>query len=320
MVIGWGNSNNMVVILVFLGLSLSLNIYLYVKRVHYDKKLAYIHLKLQQIIQDKTDEKLLLYTDHTQIQSVLSQINRLLDYNQMIATDYNRIERSMKKMLSNISHDIKTPLTVILGYTEMIANDESLDHKQINSLLKIVNLKAEEVIGLINKFFELAKLESGDKKIEISKININEICRKKILEYYDILSSKDFEVAILIPEEIYYALVNSIEIERILDNLISNAIKYGGDGKMLGLELKADKEHIYIVVSDKGKGINEIHRDHVFDRMYTMDDSRNNRYQGSGLGLTITKTLVEKMGGEILLESTPYHRTAFTVKLNRFIG
>ena len=158
------------------------------------------------------------------------------------------------------------------------------------------------------------------KTIEISKVNINELCRKKILEYYDILSSKDFKVFIVIPENIYYALANPVEMERVLDNLLSNAIKYGADGKMVGLEVKADKEHIYIVVSDQGKGIDEIHKEHVFDRMYTMDDSRNSRYQGSGLGLTITKTLVEKMGGEILLESTPYHRTSFTVKLNRFKG
>lgn len=289
-------------------------------RVSHYKQLKYTHLKLQQIIQEKNDEKLLLYTDNTQIQAVLTQINRLLDYNQMIETDYHRIERSMRKMLSNISHDIKTPLTVILGYTEMIANDKSLNRQQLNSLLKIVNLKAEEVIELINKFFELAKLESEDKMIEVSKINLNELCRKKILDYYDILSSEDFEVSILIPEDIYYALINEIEMERVLDNLISNAIKYGADGKMLGIELKADKKHVYIVVSDQGKGINEIYKEHVFDRMYTMDDSRNSLYQGSGLGLTITKTLVEKMGGQILLESTPYHRTAFTVKLDKFIG
>lgn len=310
----------MVWITIVLVLSISLNIYLYVKRTLHYKQLEYAHLKLQQIVQDKTDEKLLLYTDNTQIQSLLTQINRLVDYNQMIAADYNRIERSMRKMLSNISHDIKTPLTVILGYTEMIANDESLNRQQLNSLLKIVNSKAEEVIELINKFFELAKLESDDKMIDISKVNVNEICRKKVLDYYDILSSRDFEVSILIPEDNYYALANEMEMERVLDNLISNAIKYGADGKMLGLELKADKKHVYIVVSDKGKGINEIHKEHVFDRMYTMDDSRNNLYQGSGLGLTITKTLVEKMGGEILLESTPYERTAFTVKLNKFIG
>lgn len=310
----------MIWIIIVLGLSISLNIYLYVKRTSHYKQLEYTHLKLQQIVQEKTDEKLLLYTDHAQIQSLLTQINHLLDYNQMIAADYNRIERSMRKMLSNISHDIKTPLTVILGYTEMIANDESLNRQQLNSLLKIVNSKAEEVIELINKFFELAKLESDDKTIDISKVNVNEICRKKVLDYYDILASRDFEVSILIPEDNYYALANEIEMERVLDNIISNAIKYGADGKMLGLELKADKKHVYIVVSDQGKGINEIHKEHVFDRMYTMDDSRNSLYQGSGLGLTITKTLVEKMGGEILLESTPYKRTAFTVKLNRFLG
>ena len=75
---------------------------------------------------------------------------------------------------------------------------------------------------------------------------------------------------------------------------------------------------MYIEVFDKGKGINEIHKDRVFERMYTMDDSRNKFYQGSGLGLTITKRLVEQLGGQIFLESVPFKKTVFTVKLRRF--
>lgn len=307
----------MILIIIILGLSISLNLFMYWKRALYDKQLEYIQLELQQIIQQKTDEKLLIYTDNKQMQTLLIQINRLLEYNQMIASNHSRIERSMRKMLSNISHDIKTPLTVILGYIEIITNDEGLNRQQMNSLLKIVNGKAEEVIELINKFFELAKLESEDKTIEISKVNVNEVCQKKILDYYDILSSRDFEVSIIIPEETIYALGNEIELERILDNLISNAIKYGAEGKMVGIELAANQDNVYISIADKGKGIAELHREHVFDRMYTMDDSRNSLYQGSGLGLTITKTLVEKMGGKISLESMPYHRTTFTVQLNR---
>lgn len=308
----------MVFIVILLGLSVSLNIFIYRHHRIHCKQLEYTHLKLQQIIKGRTNEKLLIHTDDKRIKSLLIQINHLLDYNQVTVANYSKIERSMRKMLLNISHDIKTPLTVVLGYTEIIMSDEDLSRDKINDLLKIVNSKAVEVLVLINQFFELAKLESEENAVEISKVNISEICQKKILDYYEILTSKDFEVLIKIPENPYYAFGNEIAIERILNNLIANAIRYGGDGKMIGLELKVDKNYVYIEVFDKGKGINEIHKDRVFERMYTMDDSRNKFYQGSGLGLTITKRLVEQLGGQIFLESVPFKKTVFTVKLRRF--
>lgn len=282
------------------------------------RELKYTGTKLQQIITDRTDEKLLLYTDDADIKSLLIQINHLLEHSQMTVANYHRIERSMKTMLSNISHDIKTPLTIILGYSEMILNDENLSREKMRDLLQIVHLKTVEVLELLERFFELAKLESEDKTVEVSKVNISEICRNKILEYYTILTSKEFEVSIMIPDEEIYAWGNELELERILNNLISNAIKYGADGKMVGIEVRSDENKVYIEVMDKGKGISEIHKDHVFERMYTLEDSRNRLYQGSGLGLTITKRLVEKLGGEIFLESIPFQKTAFIVELKRF--
>ncbi len=165
--------------------------------------------------------------------------------------------------------------------------------------------KTIEVLDLINKFFDLAKLESGDKHIPLSKININEICRKKILDFYDTVSNKGFQVDINIPDKNIYVLGNEEAINRILDNLISNAVKYGEDGKFLGMHLREDEAYVYIEVIDKGKGIDEMYKEEVFERMYTLEDSRNKSYQGSGLGLTITKKLIETLGGEIHLNSSP---------------
>lgn len=308
----------MLFLVVLLGMSISVNIFLYRKHVKQRKELEYAATKLDQIIKDRSDEKLLLYTDDTHIKSLVIQINNLLDNTQMTVANHRRIERSMKKMLANISHDIKTPLTVILGYTEIIMNDENLSRDKMNSLLQVVNSKIVEVLELMKRFFELAKLESEDKTMEISKVNMSEICRKKILDYYEILTSKDYEVSINIPDDPLYAWGTELEMERVLDNLISNAIRYGADGKMIGIELRGDKNSVYIEVFDRGRGINEIHKDHVFERMYTMDDSRNKLHQGSGLGLTITKRLVEQQGGQISLASIPFKKTSFTVQLRRF--
>lgn len=308
----------MLPVVILLMVSISLNIAMFFKRLTQRKELEYIEKKLQSIVANSSDEKLLLYTNDNQIKSLLIQINLLLEESQKAAVNYHGLERSMRKMLSNISHDLKTPLTVILGYAENIMNDDDLEPDKMRASLRTVHLKTVEVLDLIKRFFELARLESGDNHAEIVKVDISEICRKIILEYYEILTRKDFEVAIEIPETPTFVRGNQISIERILNNLISNAIKYGSDGKMIGLKVRTSDDHVYIEIIDKGKGISEMDRDRVFERMYTLDDSRNKLSQGSGLGLTITKRLVEQLGGTISLDSEPFKKTVFTVALKRF--
>ncbi len=100
-------------------------------------------------------------------------------------------------------------------------------------------------------------------------------------------------------------------------NLISNVIRYGSDGKYLGIFLRVDKKSVYIDVVDKGQGIDKSFAESVFDRLFTMEDSRSRSIQGNGLGLTIAKNLTLQLGGEILLDSTPYVKTIFTVKLKK---
>ena len=276
---------------------------------HRSVNLKYIHEKLNSIIVNNTSEKLLVFTEDKELIPILIEINKLLDHNQKILADYSKAEITMKKMLSNISHDLKTPLTVVLGYIETIKLDSNISSEEMEPLLSKVENKTKEVLELINKFFDLAKLESGDTDILLTRINMNEVCRKNILAFYDILTNKGFEVIIDIPENNIYSLGNEEALDRIINNLISNVIKYGNEGMVLGLALRSDEEYVYVEVWDKGKGISETHKDKVFERMYTLEDSRNKLYQGSGLGLTITKRLVEKLNGEIILKSKPYEKT-----------
>lgn len=279
--------------------------------------LKYTYEKLDDIIDNCTNEKLLVFTDDKELISVLTRINKLLEYNQKVQADYSKTEIAMKKMLSNISHDLKTPLTVVLGYIETIKLDKDISKEERDTLLCKVEGKAREVLELINKFFDLAKLEAGDKDIPLTRVNIKELCLKTLLGFYDVLTSNGIEVHIDVPEESVFSMGNEEAIDRILNNLISNAIKYGAAGKSLGLSLKSDEDYVYIEIWDKGKGISERYKDRIFERMYTLEDSRNKQYQGSGLGLTITKRLVETLGGEIFLESKPYEKTAFNVKLKK---
>ncbi|AQY41028.1 HAMP domain-containing histidine kinase [Bacillus thuringiensis] len=291
----------------------------YKMRKNSSKNLRYTYEKLESIVNDKTGETLLVMTDDLELQKLLVAINQLLDAKQKTNADHAKVEISMRKMLSNISHDLKTPLTVILGYTEMLNKDKTISEEEQQILLEKVHTKTLEVMELIHKFFDLAKLESGDKAIEMTKVNMNEVCREKILSFYDLVTTKGFQVHIDIPERNIYALGNVEVLGRVLNNLISNAITYGDDGKTLGMTLRDDETSVYIDVWDKGKGIDESHIDKVFERMYTLEDSRNRSYQGSGLGLTITKRLVEAMDGEIHLSSKSYEKTIFTVVLKKML-
>ncbi|MCM1254066.1 MAG: sensor histidine kinase [Clostridium sp.] len=276
-------------------------------------KIKKINEKLSDIVENDTDEKIMIFTDNKILMDLTGQINRLLQNRQKIKSDFRKQEISSKKMLSNISHDIKTPLTVILGYLEMMR----LNHADDDTLQK-VEAKAKQVMELINQFFTLAKLEAGDMNIEIGKINVSELCRESILSFYDILQGKDFVVDISIPEKDIFAQGENDAVTRILSNLISNAVRYGSDGKYIGLTLRESGNHVYIDVIDKGKGIGKEFAQSIFERLYTMEDSRNRKIQGNGLGLTIAKNLAVQLGGDIFLDSEPNVKTVFTLELQKF--
>ena len=146
--------------------------------------------QLEEILDNDSDEKVMVFTNQKALMDLAAQINRLLEKHQKIRVDYQRSQLTSKKMLSNISHDIKTPMTVILGYLEIM----QISHADNAEMLTAVECKAQKVMKLINQFFTLAKLEAGDTNIELSKIKINECCRENVLEFYELLTQKEILV------------------------------------------------------------------------------------------------------------------------------
>ena len=286
----------------------------FIFKIEMQKKLNAIAQKLSDVLENDSDEKIMVFTSNKALMNLCGQINLLLLDRQKIKVDFKKQEIASKKMLANISHDIKTPLTVILGYLEILRL-----HNREDEMLQKVEAKAKQVIELINQFFSLVKLEAGDTSIEITKININELCRENILSFYELLLEKNFVVDISIPEQPYFVQGDKEAIDRILFNLISNAIRYGSDGKYMGLFIREMETYICIDIIDKGKGIEKEYVSNVFERLYTMEDSRNRNIQGNGLGLTIAKNLAIQLGGDVLLESEPNIRTSFSLKLKKYM-
>ena len=276
-------------------------------------QLLQISQGLARAVDSDSEEKVMVFTDSRAMQELCAQINRLLDRRQRMLADYRRSEISSKKMLSNISHDIKTPLTVILGYLEIIR----LNGGEQRELIDKVEARAKAVSDLVEQFFTLAKLEAGDMEIALSKTELCELCREVVLDFYEILSGKDYEVEVEIPEKTVYVQGNRDAIRRILNNLISNSLRYGSEGRYLGIFLHEDEKQVYIDVTDRGRGIEKDFAEHIFDRLFTMEDSRNRDTQGNGLGLTIARSLARQMGGDVTLASRPWQKTSFTVALKR---
>ncbi|MBM7578557.1 sensor histidine kinase [Jeotgalibacillus terrae] len=275
--------------------------------------LPYLSTKINDIIEKQSSERVLVTTNETALRDLLVSINSLLDYHQEYIADGTRMRTSMNRMLSNISHDLKTPLTVILGYIETIQHDQNYTLEEREKLLAKVNGKVMEVGHLISKFFDLAKLESNDWPIDMKTTDVSEVCRKAILGYYDTLTATGFEVSVDIPEEPILINADGDALTRVLENLLSNAIRYGKEGNILGLALRQAEGHIMIDIWDRGRGINEKDVNRIFERLYTLEDARSSSAEGSGLGLTIAKRLVERMNGSIAFTSVPFKKTVFTV-------
>lgn len=280
------------------------------------RDLSYINEKLPKIADPEhgpNRERLLVVTGEPKLRELLQNINLLLDRTAESSSDYARTEQAMRRMLSNVSHDLKTPLTVVMGYAEVLDRSPELTEEERRDMLGKVYRKTVEVHERINAFFDLSKLESDDYDLPLAPVDAAELCRQRILDYFDLLADRGIEVSIDLPRQPAWIYANTEAFDRILDNLLSNAVRYGADGGYLGLRLTASESRVEIEVVDRGPGIPASEQLRVFERMYTLDDSRNRGFQGSGLGLAIVKRLTQRLGGTVKLTSEPGIRTCFAL-------
>ena len=219
----------------------------------------------------------------------------------------------MAQDLTNISHDIRTPLTVLKGNSEMlsnITNDPSMP-ENVHAMAAKIDRKADDLISTINDYFTMSKIASGDLPIKLKKENVSRLCQDTILDYYDLLEQKQFEVDIQIPDTPIFAYTDNEALQRILKNLIDNAIRHGGDGKYLFLRLTTSNGNSIIEIEDHGNGMSPQQQKQIFARNYTT----TRKSSGSGLGLAISKRLAEQIGAELEVHSVQNEQTTFSIIL-----
>ena len=245
-------------------------------------------------------------------------INSLLEQHEASRIKVRELEISQKRVISNISHDLRTPLTSLLGYLEMLQKDATLTEEEKAEYLEIALSKGKSLHFFVQNFFVLAKLEANDTQYDFEKLDISNTIKEIMLSFYSDFLQNKIQPELDLPEKPVYVLANRTCIERILQNLISNALRYGKDGGIIGVSLREVPDRIWVDIWDNGKGIAEKDIKHIFERLYISEESRNNNMRGSGLGLSIAKKMIEKMNGEIFVSSVPNVKTIFSFCLRRY--
>lgn len=244
-----------------------------------------------------TNRKLTFTYPDKNFEKLLKQANGYLEKTQIDRIRYIKREEEIRKEIENISHDLRTPLTSIRGYLELI-NDKNTTEEEKQAYISIVERKAKGLQNLIEIFYDLSRLEANDYKMNIEIVEINKELRELLLAFYNDFEKKGINVEVNFDKNQAYVQVDKMGIERVFINLIQNSIKYSKTSFKIFSE-KIDRDIIFSFINDI-QYMDKEEAKLLFNRFYIGDTSRNN--QSSGLGLTVTKLLVETMGGQIEVE------------------
>ncbi|RUS43833.1 cell wall metabolism sensor histidine kinase WalK [Cohnella sp. AR92] len=230
-------------------------------------------------------------------------------------TDIQQFETRRKLLLSNLSHDLRTPLTTMLGYAEMIRTGNYKDQTELQARAKIILQRSRYMDKLLDQLLDISRSDADDLTLRPANHNLSELVRKLAVEYIMALDGDEVELDVDMPEEDIHLLIDASLMERALRNLLDNAIRYGKDGRYLGIQLTADDPFVNLIVKDRGRGIPVEHQARVFERFYRADSGRKG--EGLGIGLAIVKDIVQAHQGDVEMSSTPNVETAFRIKLPR---
>ena len=214
-----------------------------------------------------------------------------------------KLMNDKERMMADISHDLKTPITSIQGYAKALSDGIIVDEDK-DKYIKIIYEKSKKLTELINIFHEYSKLEHPDFNLIFEKVDLSEYLRAYIaLKYEDIVES-GFNIEVDIPEEEMEIKIDKVQLQRVFDNILGNSIKHNEKGTNIYVSLKEKNDIYEIIIADDGKGISKDIANNIFEAFTVGDESRNSK-QGSGLGLAIAKTIVDLHEGTIELVLAP---------------
>ncbi|TRM12130.1 HAMP domain-containing histidine kinase [Lentibacillus cibarius] len=233
-----------------------------------------------------------------------------------LSEDLDRLKRERKEFLASISHELRTPITYIKGYADIISR-QNMTEAEVKTYTAIIREESEHLSDLIKNLFDLAKMDQNRFVIEREDTLLCELIYTVAERMEPLFEEDGIFLNVHCAEESMHIFVDPERLQQVLINILDNAKKHSDKGSEVSLEATAKKEAVVITIIDSGEGIPAKELPHVFDRLYRVEKSRSRQSGGSGLGLTIAKEIVESHGGHIAIDSEHGKGTRVTITLER---
>ena len=319
----------MQVLYFLLAISVFINIVLCSKVISINKKISQSNEVLDDIKKGNGNRKI-LSKDNDNFSEIIYKINEIVYLYEEKLTEFRKKENANNQLLTSLSHDIRTPLTSIIGYTDaikkellkdglnykydlqsVIENNNTLENNNvIENYIDIVREKSYSLKEYLDNVFDWFKLNSNEFYLDLKDTEITELSRNIIKSWIVIFEEKNIDFDIEIEEKEIICEIDQNAYARVINNIIQNAVEHSKT-KKIQISIKEEFRKIFITIKDFGVGIEPDDLKHIFDRLYKCDKARNK--VGSGLGLYITKELVEKMNGCINVKSEVGEGTEFEI-------
>lgn len=246
--------------------------------------------------------------------SMAASLNQLAQDIRSLMDKEREAERSKNELITNVVHDLRTPLTSIIGYLELLSKGTAMPPEMEKKYIDIAYTKAKRLEKLIEELFGFTKMNCGKISMKVGQVDVIKLLGQLLEEFYPSFMEKNlvYELRSNVPAKVITADGNLLA--RLFDNLINNAIKYGAEGKRILVDVEADDAIVAVSVTNFGYVIPEKDLPLLFNKFYRVENSRSTATGGTGLGLAIAKNIVDMHGGDIQVTSD-LNGTVFTVKL-----
>ena len=228
-------------------------------------------------------------------------------------TEIRRLEEIRRDFIANLSHELKTPLTVIRGYCETLLEESSKFEETPRKHLEIIFRHATDLGHLTENLLNLSRIESGKEELSLESIPLRNFVARLLERYGSQAEVKQIKFHNEIPEDLPAFEADSSKLNQILSNLVDNAVKYTPTGGEMWVRASCQRNQFQIIVQDNGNGIPRGEQERIFERFYRLNKARSRDSGGAGLGLAIVKHLVELHAGRIVVESTPGRGSQFKI-------
>lgn len=253
-----------------------------------------------------------LYQD--EFSCIADSINRMADTVQRMQKREQEAEQTKNELITNVAHDLRTPLTSIIGYIDIVNTRKDLSDEQKEEYLKITWEKARKLEGLINELFSFTKVSYGGMPMNLASIDLIKLLEQEVDELYPYFEENSLNCIFEPDVDRCMIMADGERLVRVFDNLLGNAIRYGKDGKIIRIRTKTDAGSIKVQTINYGSVIPQESIPFLFEKFYKVDTARQSSDKGTGLGLAIAKSIVESHGGQITVSSS-FDGTIFEVTL-----